>query len=67
MISYSLHSTDIGKTWSDIHNEEHKSAKYNKFSKENIPIMVLVGGEEFEEEFSEKVMLSWDCKKMKTN
>lgn len=65
--SYSLHSSQIGKTWSDIHNEKRKSPKYSEFSRENIPIMVLVGGEEFEEMLSEEMMLSRDYKQMKTN
>lgn len=58
MTSYSLHSSWIGKTSSDIHNKKRKSAKYSKFSRENIPIKVLVGGEEFEEMLSEEMMLS---------
>ena len=66
MTCYSLHSSQIRKT-SDILNKKRKSTKYNKFSRENIPIMVLVRGEEFEEMLSEEMMLSWDYKQMKTN
>lgn len=58
MTSYSLHSSQIGKTWSDSLNKKRKSTKYSKFSRENIPIMVLVGGEEFEEMLSEDMMLT---------
>ena len=57
MTCYSLHSSQIRKT-SDILNKKRKSTKYSKFSRENIPIMVLVRGEEFEEMLSEEMMLS---------